>query len=240
MIFSYATARSLVTAAKASNGLNGDIPVIVYNGAFIINSLSKEILLSVFFNGQEISDIKETLTKFGVYPIVYSYIDGVEKFSFYQGYTNTGLEFFLNSRKGDIRRNPVDTIEELYRGRLFNISCIGNEAGLQPAYDTFRHDNRYTAIYQRDIYSHEQWLELLPAKATKASAILRLKDLLRCEKVISFGDGKNDIAMFEVSDECYAVDNAVPELKSIATGVIGANTVDGVARWLLDHVKRGN
>ena len=47
----------------------------------------------------------------------------------------------------------------------------------------------------------------------------------------------NDIPMFEISDECYAVENAVGELKAFATGVIESNEEDGVAKWLLDHVE---
>ncbi len=31
---------------------------------------------------------------------------------------------------------------------------------------------------------------------------------LGCEKVVAFGDGKNDIDMFELADEGYAVENA--------------------------------
>lgn len=38
--------------------------------------------------------------------------------------------------------------------------------------------------------------------------------------------------MSEVSDECYAVSNAVDELKALATGIIGSNENDGVAKWL--------
>ena len=59
--------------------------------------------------------------------------------------------------------------------------------------------------------------------------------MLGCDKVVSFGDGKNDISMFDVSDECYAVENADPELKRRATAVIESNDNDGVARWLLEH-----
>ncbi|MDE5891615.1 MAG: HAD family hydrolase, partial [Acetatifactor sp.] len=33
----------------------------------------------------------------------------------------------------------------------------------------------------------------------------------------------------------YAVENAVPELKAIATAVIGSNDSDGVARWLAEN-----
>jgi hydroxymethylpyrimidine pyrophosphatase-like HAD family hydrolase len=38
--------------------------------------------------------------------------------------------------------------------------------------------------------------------------------------------------MFKISDECYAVENAVPELKQIATGIVKNSNDDGVAKWL--------
>jgi len=49
---------------------------------------------------------------------------------------------------------------------------------------------------------------------------------------VVFGDGKNDIDMFEMADECYAVENAVDELKALATKVIAGNNEDAVAKWL--------
>jgi hydroxymethylpyrimidine pyrophosphatase-like HAD family hydrolase len=75
----------------------------------------------------------------------------------------------------------------------------------------------------------------MPRKATKANAIQQLKELWQCDKVISFGDAKNDLPMFAISDECYAVENAVPELKCKATGIIDCNEEDGVAKWLQNN-----
>lgn len=43
---------------------------------------------------------------------------------------------------------------------------------------------------------------------------------------------QNDIEMFEIANESYAVENAVDELKAIATGIIESNDSDGVANWL--------
>lgn len=63
-------------------------------------------------------------------------------------------------------------------------------------------------------------------------SILQLKEHLGVEYIVAFGDGKNDMEMFEIADESYAVENAVDELKSIATGIIGDNDSDGVAKWL--------
>lgn len=42
----------------------------------------------------------------------------------------------------------------------------------------------------------------------------------------------NDIDVFNISDEAYAVANAFDELKQLAKGVIDSNNDDGVAKWL--------
>ena len=60
--------------------------------------------------------------------------------------------------------------------------------------------------------------------------------LLGSDRIIAFGDGLNDLPMVEIADECYAVSNAVDELKAIATGIIESNNADGVAKWLSKHV----
>ena len=72
----------------------------------------------------------------------------------------------------------------------------------------------------------------MPKTVSKANAVMQLKAQLCCDKVIVFGDGKNDIDMFEIADEAYAVENAVNELKAVATGIIGSNENDGVAKYL--------
>ena len=75
----------------------------------------------------------------------------------------------------------------------------------------------------------------MPLKATKANGIQTLKELLFCDRIVAFGDGLNDMDMFKIADECYAVSNAVDELKAIATGIIDSNNNDGVAKWLVDN-----
>lgn len=72
----------------------------------------------------------------------------------------------------------------------------------------------------------------MPLEASKSNAIAQLRTMLDCEKLIAFGDGKNDIDMFQIADESYAVANAHEELKKYATAVILSNDEDGVARWL--------
>lgn len=87
-------------------------------------------------------------------------------------------------------------------------------------------------VYQTDIYTNEQWLEIMPVNASKANAIRQLKSLSGCEKTVVFGEGKNDVDMFELADESYAVENAHEDLKRYATDIILSNEEDGVAQWL--------
>ena len=42
--------------------------------------------------------------------------------------------------------------------------------------------------------------------------------------------------MFKIADEAYAVSNAIDELKAYATGIIGSNEDDSVAKFLIDHL----
>lgn len=235
MIFSYATARSFVTAQKVTKGLTAKIPLIVYNGAFVIDNISEEILIENYFDN-DVDNLLEDLFNNEVYPIVYAFINDEEKFSFIPKLCTQGMNFFINSRKGDIRTNAVETVNDLKSGKIFYITCIDEPKKLEPLYKKYQND--FHCVYQTDIYSKAQWLEFMPKETSKANAIKQLQALMMCERLVVFGDGKNDIDMFQLADEGYAVQNAVDELKSIATGIIEDNDSDGVAKWLEQNYKR--
>lgn len=235
MLFSYATARSYHTAQKATQGLEVQIPLIIYNGTMIKNNVTGEIIVSNFFD-ESINELITDLIHYDIYPIVYAILDGEEKFSYVEGKCSQGAANFIQSRKGDIRSHPVHSIDDLYKGDKFYITCIDDKQKLEPMYKKYKQTHH--SIYQEDFYSGEQWLEFLPINASKSNAIQQLKDYLHCEKVVVFGDGKNDVDMFEKADECYAVENAVEELKEIATSIIGHHDDDAVAKWLKENYKK--
>ncbi len=229
MIFSYATARSLITAKKVTKGIKAKIPLIVYNGTFIIDNITEEILIANYFD-DSVYSVLEDLFSQNVYPIVYAYINDKEKFSFVPELCTNGMKMFLESRKGDIRANSVDSLHKLKEGNIFYITCIDSPEKLKPLYDKYK--DKFHCVYDTDIYTKEQWLEIMPQEASKSNAIKQLQALLGCEKLIVFGDGKNDIDMFQIADESYAVANAHEDLKKYATEVILSNDEDGVAKWL--------
>lgn len=229
MLFSYATARSLITAKKVTEGIDAKIPVIVYNGAFVMDHLTEEILIANYFN-DSVYTLLDDLFANKVYPIVYAYIEGRERFSFVPDLCTDGMNQFIDSRRGDIRTHAVMTVDDLKTGNLFYITCIDEPAKLKPLYEKYR--DAFHCVYQTDIYTNTQWLEIMPPNASKAEALKQLQSLFQSERTVVFGDGKNDIDMFKAADESYAVENAHEDLKKYATAVIPSNDEDGVAKWL--------
>ena len=237
MLFSYATARSYVTSTRVTRGMDAHIPLIVYNGALVIDHGTGKIMIANFFE-PEIREVLRELFAHGIYPIVYSFVSGVEKYSYIPEQCTWGMQEYIDSRKGDKRENPVHSADALLQGEIFYISCIDEPEKLAPFYEQYK--DRYHAVYQKDIYSGAYWLEIMPLAASKSHAAAQLKKQLGCDRLVVFGDGKNDIDMFQLADESYAVSNAAPELKAVATGVIGSNDEDAVAKWLLEHAQTGN
>lgn len=228
VVFSYATARSIYSSSKVTEGLDAKIPVITYNGAFIVDNVTREVIDANYLDNDVYTLLQELFSE-GIYPIVYSIIDGKERFSYYPEKSAKGIVEFVALRN-DVRKRIVHSQEELIEGNIFYITCIESPEKIKPFYDKYK--ELYHCVYQRDIYSGEQWLEFMSKNATKASAIQRLKQITKSDYVIAFGDGINDLEMFEIADESYAMENAVPELKAIATKVIESNDMDGVAHWL--------
>lgn len=236
MLFTYATARSLISAGVVAEGLSAQIPVIAYNGCLIVRPQNGEVLHAVNFTREERENARRHIGENKISPFVYAYIDGAERVSWRTDRENEGGRQYLSKRKGDRRLRPVTTDDELYAGEIFYYTCIGEKEELRPLYEAMKGDVRYHCTLQQELYRTEYWCEIMPAQATKAHAIERLKEILSCDKVIAFGDAINDIPMFQISDECYAVENAVPYLKEHACGIIESNDNDGVAKWLKKHV----
>ena len=126
MLFTYATARSLVSASAVARGLSTQIPVIVYNGAFIIKPDTGEILSSVFFTQRERETVADFLTKEGIFPLVYAYVDGQERVSWLPEKENEGFCRYFAKRKGDRRFRPLTEEQNLYEGEIFYSTCIGS------------------------------------------------------------------------------------------------------------------
>jgi Cof subfamily protein (haloacid dehalogenase superfamily) len=233
----YATARSWVSAHKVTAGWTPSLPVIVYNGAFLADARTGAPLSTLAFDPDEAGQVQATLQARGLHPLVYAFVDGRERVSYRADCVNDGLARYLSLRLHDPRFRPVIDEIDLYAGQPFYFTVIGEKNELQPVYDVLHPQAAYTLLLQQELYRPEYWCEIMPRAATKAAGVLRLKQEGGFDRVVGFGDALNDLSLFAVCDEAYAVGNAVPELRAAATGILGSNVEDGVARYLATHAR---
>lgn len=235
---SFATARSMISAQSVIKGLNLKDGVIVYNGVYILEPSSKKILHERLFSKEEAQMLLELFVQHGLHPFVYTYIDGVEKVLYEKHEFHEGAANYRYGRKNDPRFMELEDGEDLLQGDVFYFTIIDDKENLDDVYDILENRYSFMVIYQKERNREDYWLEVMPKKASKADAMLRLKEKEGFDEVICFGDAANDIEMFKASDACYAVSNAIDEIKEIADGVIGSNNEDAVALWIQQDVER--
>lgn len=238
VLFTYATARSLNSAAKAVWGLRQNLPVILYNGAIIMEPWNGNKLYNSHFTGTVRADIRRILHEYDVWPLVYSFLGNKERVSWLRGRETEGMKRYLSRRAGDPRLNPVDSPDELKDDEIFYYTYIDAKERTDVLHAVFEKDARFRCIYQQETYQSDYWLEIMPAGTSKGAAATVLKERLRAEKLVAFGDALNDRELFRAADEAYAVENADEELKKAATAVIGYSEEDSVSKFIRDNLKK--
>lgn len=95
--------------------------------------------------------------------------------------------------------------------------------------------------YYKDTYLPDLWLiEIFAGGVSKAAGIARLRESVKADRVVAFGDNLNDIPMLREADVAVAVANALPETKAVADVVIGSNNDDSVARFIAGDFERNS
>lgn len=238
LLFTYATARSLNSAAKAVWGLRQNLPVILYNGAIIMEPWSGRKLYDNHFSRTLRADLRRAFEEADVWPLVYSFRGSRERVSWVRGKETEGMKRYLSRRKGDPRLNPVGEPSELAEDEIFYYTYIDEKSKTDRIFDAVKEDARIKYIYQRETYHTDYWLEIMPEGTSKGEAANELKTIVGAEKTVAFGDALNDAELFRASDEAYAVKNADETLKMIATGVIGYSEEDAVAKFIQENIGR--
>lgn len=238
VLFTYATARSLNSAAKAVWGLRQNLPVILYNGAIVMEPWNGNKLYNSHFTGTVRADIRRILHEYDVWPLVYSFLGNKERVSWLRGRETEGMKRYLSRRAGDPRLNPVDSPDELKDDEIFYYTYIDAKERTDVLHAVFEKDARFRCIYQQETYQSDYWLEIMPAGTSKGAAATVLKERLGAEKLVAFGDALNDRELFRAADEAYAVENADEELKKVATAVIGYSEEDSVSKFIRDNLEK--
>ena len=234
--YTIATGRSFLSAEDIIKGHTFSLPQVYTNGVVTWCPTQQRFSFDNCLGLNEALAATDVMVSDSAHPFVNAINDKGERIVFHGEYRNQFeqalLEQFGLSPK--TRMLPLNKLNQDFQ--ITNISMIGPRDEVISVHNTIDELNHLIA-YSGQAIEHEayRWIDVHHAKATKGTAIAKLKELLNIESIICFGDGDNDLSMFEIADECYAPENANAENKQAATAVIGHHNEDGVAKFLTER-----
>lgn len=230
VMFTYATARSFSSASPLVKKLDLRCPAVTFNGVFIVDPRTGERLAENGYSEKSRAVAMDFFLSENIAPLVYSHINGEERVS----YLETRMENirgYVDARRGDKRLRPVKELKALFEGEPFYFTII-NPDDIKTLDKIFTEENGFARNVQKDTYDNYYWYEIYNSTASKANAVLQVKQLVGADELVCFGDNLNDISMIKAADLGIAVANAHSELKKAADLIIESNDSDGVTRYI--------
>lgn len=234
LLFTVATARSVLGTKRVVGNLKLNLPLIVSNGVKIADFNTNELLYSNYFSFEDVELMKKISMKYDNYPIVYQTKNNIDKFYYIDYNISVGKRYYLDCRINDPRIEKVNSIDELFPNNTFYFTFIDTFEALKPIYEEAK--KYFTCIFQKEIYRDEYWLEVIPNNCNKGIALKKLKELLNVDEIIYFGDSLNDVCAFKEANISCAVKNALEEVKKYATNIILNNDNDGVCKFIEKYI----
>ena len=236
MRFTIATARNYDSAHPILKGLDIKFPVVLFNGVYLADFHSGEILEHTQFIDKTVINSMLNLANINkIEPFIYTF--GKQHQVYYRKATNTGTTAYLNSLKKDDRVRQVSEFVFQEDENISGFLLIGTLENLNPIYhglkeNHFDHLNLYFAedVSMKGYY----WLQSFHQQANKGNMVERLVKRLNfpLSKTLVFGDYLNDLDMFRVARYSGAMENALPEVKESANKIIGHNSQGAVLDFL--------
>lgn len=239
LLLAAATARSPATVVQLLRPLSLSTPAVLMTGVMLYDPAASRCLATTPLPRRAVEALCALLERTGQEALVYCMCSGL--LTVY--YKEIACEFeraFISRRTGTMYKRFVQT--DSYTRALSGCEvllfmfALPTEQQAQALYAVLSEVPGVYCHYYADEYGSGGYiLELFPEGCSKASALARVMELTGAQRIVSFGDNINDIPMFRMSAHSCAVANAVPQAREAADEVIGANTQDGVARWLAAH-----
>ncbi len=239
MYFSVATARTAATAKYIMHGVNLTIPMAMMSGVYYYD-LQKDEYIDV----KEIpisarNKMAEVIHKYSLPGFMYAY-ENARQIAYYENIDSKVSRDFYEERVRKYNKEfaKIDSFSDIFDKKVIYYSVSEHEDKLKSVYDEMREIDGIHVEFYRDVYNEGYWyLEAFNDTASKYNAVKALREKYGFDRIVGFGDNLVDISLFKACDEAYAVSNAKEDVKKYATGVIGSNTEDGVAKWLRENVK---
>lgn len=232
--FSIATARTPATVVNIMGRVRTRLPYVVMNGAAMWCNEEKRFLNTVPIVKGKVVEVCEVFEAHGLCPMVYR-VNGNRLEVRSCGELSAQEEGFVHMRRClDYKRFFLDDagykVDECDALLVF---AMNDYERLRPVYQEIVAMGDCSSVFYHDIFDASVGLmETYAPGVSKAGAVSRLAKEVGAERLVVFGDNRNDIPMMQIADVAVAPYNAVDEVKAIANVVIEPNYTDAVVRFI--------
>ena len=233
LLFSAATARTPATAIPLTEAIGIQIPMVVMSGAALWDNRNWRFISHTHIPADEVARIIAIMKAAEVNPYVYHIADNILQVQ-HAAELNTAEKRFIDQRSfSPLKHFSLGDVKAVDASLLFAIDSYDR---MLLAYNWLRNEVDCEIVFSRDIYDPTMGnLEIFASGTSKASGVALLRSIVEADKVVAFGDNRNDIAMLQAADVAVVVENGCDEAKAIADHIIGSNDTDSVARWIADN-----
>lgn len=239
-LFSVATARTPATVSVILRDVPVSLPQIVMTGSALWDPQADKLVSPRFLKREAVERMIGIYIENSLPAFIYTLGEDGRIHIFHSGDTDERENIFINERA----RSPYKVFHldstmtpdmAVTKDNVLLFYSMQQSGLTRKVYDILRRDRDLNPVFYFDIFGPEvAIMEVFDHDTSKASAVRRLAAMTGADRVVAFGDNINDLPMLRDADLAVAVGNAVEEVKAAADVVIGVNTSDAVARFILD------
>lgn len=241
-LFTVATSRSVISAKELLKDINIKTPAIFMNGAYIYD-LNKDRpfkITPIEKNAAEkfVKFIKRKRQDVGFF-VFFANKNGEIETEF-ERLTLPVQKRFYETRRNALGDRLIHSSNEIsVNENVVYISLCETEKVIRPIFDYAVKTDGLNAVFYKDTYTDYYFLEVFSEKCSKGIGAECVKAYCGADRIIAFGDNKNDFSLFKSADIRVAVKNANAELLKLADFVCESNDDSGVVNFIaLDEEKR--
>ena len=234
MQFSVATARSTLGMQLVHlDRIQFRTPVILLGGVLLYDMARRRIIHSCEMSPATVGAILQAFRELGRSPQLYRR-RGHDVHIYYTDLTPREEAFIHRKDKnGKTFDQYYHRVNHLRSSPAIFFSCQGTQEQQQALQARLSSIVGIRVILYPDSYDTDNWfLEISREDADKGQAVQRLYQRVRAQRLVAFGDNRNDISLFREADLALCVENGSDEAKAVADHIIPPNTADGVAEYL--------
>lgn len=234
-LFTVATARTAATVDVLLQDVDMQLPAIVMTGATLWDCKKKDYKALNYFDEVDAGYIFRLFAQYDVCPFTYTLPYGRNILEVY--YDNphpSQVDISFKEARATLPLKHFVTGKPSSFANVLLFYASGNRKTMQDLSKRIAESTRLSVSCYDDIYNPgTSLIEVFAGGVSKARAIQNLRGMLGVDRVVVFGDNLNDLPMFRVADTSVAVENSALETLKAADVVIGKNTDDSVAKFIL-------